>query len=249
MHFGLGYLDHHGWSLLRSTPLKLTQGNIEENLDAFMRNGIVEGVPFCNQMQNILMWYATRQQQTIAALETLRDAPCSIGLMEKGHGPGSVLRGKHKRVGYEQLQMRPFISMNAPLFKSSKVDAKIQKVRDELHTEWDSQPKIRFTAQNAFRSELANKRRKAVKRNDTYNWTKGHISQHNALFRALSPQEQHEFELVAAEERSRRMAEANLRRARLFTELNSLLAAKLRDDKGIRNAIDLRRSACTARPI
>ena len=231
MHLGCAYVDHNAWELLRSSPLKLTQGSIPDNVDMLVRDGRLPGVPPCAQMRNVRLSSMVIRSQAIQALETWKDAACSIGLMEKGHGPGSVVRAMHKRLAPASLIDRSFVSFNLPLFKQHADSARI----DELRRTWSSSlacpTPVRFTAQNLFCSELASGDAH-IELHGQHHRSMACVSQHNAMWDELTPEQQADYFRRAARERDRRQRQAPRQCAALHSELQ-VLEARRREEVGV----------------
>ena len=99
---GVGYVEYHGFALLKEDPWRLTQGDIERNLEQLAQEDLQDISSLV--CRNIALCQRVMPFETLLAVQLLRDAPCSIGLIEKGHAPGAFIKKAHKRLGPLQLQ-------------------------------------------------------------------------------------------------------------------------------------------------
>jgi hypothetical protein len=239
MHLSLGYLELNGWELLRTTPLALTQGDIGANLEELLTNGKFANVPHCLQIQKISVCGRIDRRSCLQALKLLRDVSCSIGLMEKGHGPGSILRNMKKRLGPLNLITRSFVSLNASLFKPTKADVGIIEARDRWLNSLDSAKRVRFTAQNLFCSRTILEESATIDQQHRKHKSMASISDHNAKFAALGHDKQLELVAEAAEHRRQRKKLKHTESVQLHAKMVELgTKAKPRAHGGVLNTID-----------
>ena len=127
MHIGLSYVERNAYKQLAEYPLKITQGDIHQNLEELQSfAGQVD-----SQTANILRCMVDPGVgRTLEAMRFLRQAPGSIALNEKGHAPGAILKRQHKSLEADRFLERAFVHLHAPLFKASKEELKVSQLQE-----------------------------------------------------------------------------------------------------------------------
>ena len=127
---GVGYLHREAFHMADIPPLCYTQGDIEANVAELA--GLVGPAqdPLTQQMRDMLS-LGCCQGQLVAALTLLRDASCSIGLVEQAHASGAVLHRDHKQYVERVLRCRIMVHQARALFTPVKTP---KRILDQMRT-------------------------------------------------------------------------------------------------------------------
>ncbi len=203
----MAYLDRNAYASLREYPLALSQGSLENNLTQLLSVDIGSLDPLTKQIH---MCAKLMPQQTRQAIRLLQDAPCSIGLVEKGHAAGAFAKRFHGTLGQRQLEMRAYVNEARPLFRMSAADKGEDKLRRRFESLLKASKKIRYTGANHFCSQAIRQAKVSVGAggSDIGNGLqKRCIAKHNERYNELSVMEKRALEAEAARVREQRAAE------------------------------------------
>jgi hypothetical protein len=144
------YLERECYDKLREYPFSMTQGNIDDNVRALLDTHsdlppLATKMQFCARMA---------PRQTCKALVLLRDAPCSIGIVEKGHRFGAVTLNSHTGFGVDQLTLRGFLGESLVLLRPSQEQQQVDKLQRRFDDCFVEAKRVRYTATNHFCSRL-----------------------------------------------------------------------------------------------
>ena len=89
-------------------------------------------------------------EDTVSGLVLLREAPCSIGLVEKGHASGSFIRRSHTLIGPELLETRAFVCETKTLLRAGRSQQCEEALQAQFEQSLASSRKVRYTAMNAY---------------------------------------------------------------------------------------------------
>jgi hypothetical protein len=92
------YFHFDVWIKLTEYPLVLTQGNINFRLDELCADTTVQDV-FALKVQRLLTVWGFARTRVAKALTLLKEASCTISLVEKSHASGAQLSKFHEQFG------------------------------------------------------------------------------------------------------------------------------------------------------
>ena len=94
----------------------------------------------------------------LQAMEFLSQVGCTTTLVEKGHAPANIIKRGHKKLEAQGLKLRAYIyiyiSLQAPLFKLSRVEQQILRLRAEYDELLNSTKMNKTSAKMQFFSEM-----------------------------------------------------------------------------------------------
>lgn len=149
---GLAYLHYEAFRHLSTYPYKLTQGNVQDKvreLSVLPRADEDRAV----QKLQILLGCGVPQASIVNTMLLLQDAPCSVGVLDKAHGLGSLLMKAHTQYNARQLAIRSMICQCAPLCTLAEDEKKLRRLRGDLQSL--ERRTVRHSARNEYCSQLA----------------------------------------------------------------------------------------------
>lgn len=203
-HTSMTYMMKEADTPLAEYPLCATQGNIVDNVKRIARSepppkGLLgEEVHFCCRFF---------PEETAKALELLKQAPCSTGLLEKGHSAGAFVRRAHRLVGSAHLELRAFLSESRALLRAKRLDSErfAQQFEECLSK---AAGRVQHSARNAYCSlAISASTARAAADSDRglgQRLSKRCISSHNESFDRLPVDSQAALENLVSQVRLRR---------------------------------------------
>ena len=148
-----GYSHQFAFQQVCQYPLKLTQGNIDNNiaeLEEHVDHGIAD--PTTLQFRNALHcgWSADSARDT---LEVVLDATCSTSMVEQGHGVSSACKNDVKLGGLLHLQSRSMVHQCRGFFGSTVEEKQLQRI-DRSIVKLERRLKKRFRGREYIAARL-----------------------------------------------------------------------------------------------
>jgi len=234
MHIGMSYVECNAFTQLTVYPLKLTQGDVRENLREL---GDFVG-ELDTQTRNVLKCVTDPGVgRTSEALTLLKHVACSTGLAEKGHAPGSILRRDHAKLEARLFGERAFVHLHTPLFKSSPEELKVQRMREKYDAIVDgrtSQPKL--SGKMMFLSDLCSGR---VRVPDEFEGVgpKALLQQHHRWYGELAVEDRRGLAIRAVCETAKRQAALFDDAAKILADVHEAVEKMKTDTKGPANTV------------
>ena len=187
-------------------PLRLTQGDVAEHVQHLVEEEAPPGDPTCRHIWNSVNICRMPQALFVRVLLLLRDAPCSTGLAEKGHGQGASQKKHHAMTGVDSLCGRAFAAESRPMLARKKDTLREEKLTKDIDALADlTLPKC--SARNHFcaqvSAEAGGERMAGAADRQADNVTC--LTNHNARFDLLTPAEQLAHADGARREQERRL--------------------------------------------
>ena len=243
MYTSIGYLHKFAFVYLFKDPFQLTQGSIADRVQELKRRPLHEVHDPIARKIHLCLSVGVSQSLVVRALHLLRDAPCSTGLVEKGHAAGALLRRQHVQYGSDLILTQSTLMQTAPLFRKPKVVDRIaERLRIAIHKA--EARSVKYTAQNYFCSKLIEQVIVGgpFDAQESMHLRQQCIARHNALFAGLSAHEQHEYRQQATLEsrrrQSQRLADIKALRNQLGEHLDALAAAADDPCAGVPNEVN-----------
>ena len=126
MHTSVAYLDVNIFRLLRTYPWSVTQGDVA---DAIRRLGIHPIDELDHVSLKIRSCSIVFPAETEKAVSLLKDANCGIGLVEKTHRHGKILKKYHPCFSAEQLATRALVCYAKLMFRPTVEDKQRLKLQ------------------------------------------------------------------------------------------------------------------------
>lgn len=237
----IGYLHMHCYDLLSSYPFSLTQGSIPDNVEQLRRRAPVDD-PVTRKSQ-LCLSLGVPTSVIIKALYLIRDAPCSTGLVEKGHAAAALLRRQHARYGTPLILVQATVIQTCPLFRKPKpTDATAERLRLAIRRA-QALP-VRLTPQNMFCSRLCEDvvSGRDLTIEESKQLRREVFARHNALFMELSADEKNEYRRAASMEVRRRTlqrdADIEALREKLREHLDAQMDLPIDECPGVPNEVN-----------
>ena len=220
----VAYLHLHAHSMLQEGILSCTQGDVHTHVSSLRE---LQEAPEDEQLRRVHFCAQLWPLDTCSALLLLRDSPCSICLVEKGHSSAGFVRRAHDQMGSESIRQRACITEMRPLLRSSVRDREYQRLNHSWLHKLHSSKKVRFTSQNAFASHVLSSCSSAISDSPS---TRSRalqdcIRRHNHMFKELNVEQQGSLRLVAASVRMSR------RQSLMDTAASDFAAMKLLEQR------------------
>ena len=143
----LAYFHKEAVADLSRFPLSLTQGCIRANVAKLAASPEPPPTPLGAKLHCCARLF---EQDTVDALTLLLEAPCSIGLVEKGHAAGALIRRSHLSIGPTMLRSRAFLGECRVLLRPSMAEKSLEEHTSKFLCSLDRSRKVRYTPQNAY---------------------------------------------------------------------------------------------------
>ena len=238
----MGYVHMHVFRQLQEHPFKLTQGDVGEKIDALLCGPPPEEMN-ANRIRTALLCGVSRTEVTRLLL-LLRDAPCSTGMVEKGHSHAAVVHRQHRLYGPALLAARSLVLQTSPLFQAPRTNVRGPEARLRKRLATLKSKVVAYSPRHHFCKLLMSENASAEGPRDRKARMMRAVSMHSSMFDTLHPIEQEVLREEAASEKRRRV-EANQREVeRLSAEVRALEAeaktAAASDVRkfGVRNVVD-----------
>ena len=133
MHVSFGYAHRNCFADVERLPLSLTQGDVAKNLQGFLAGPPPSAATVDPVAIRIYNSGKMDFPATCRSLKLLRDAPGSAQMTEKSHVQGKFLKQYHGRILPATLQLRASICDARVLFRMTKPEKALFKLKSELH--------------------------------------------------------------------------------------------------------------------
>ncbi len=126
-----GYVNKEVFSYVQQHPFSLAVGDVAANVQQLAEQAEATSDPTTQQLRNLLD-LGVPSEKIVAALELLREAPFSIGIVEEAHASGAVLMRDHRQYSDKSLLHRIMVHQAGYLVSPSKEEAQEEKLRQKL---------------------------------------------------------------------------------------------------------------------
>ena len=197
MRTSMAYYHREAYEVLTTSPFILCKGDIKSNVEWLASlpeppEGLVAcKVHFCSRFY---------PEEAVAALRLLKEAPCSVGLVEKGHSAGALIKRQHGQMEPESLESRAFVCEAKPLLRQGQWQHREKALQAKFQCSLAKASRVRFTAQNAFCSQaistvtsdttMATIQRKRLSENI--------VASHNKKFKDMDAGSQQSYRKIAS---------------------------------------------------
>ena len=126
-----GFLEREVFGFLHEYPWRLTQQNIGWNLDVLKQMRLDEVADETCRKIHMLMSLGYDESRINSALDLLRDAACTVNVVEQAHGSGAIMRKAHS-TGAASLADRAGVHRVRHVFAKSPLEAKLDRLQAKL---------------------------------------------------------------------------------------------------------------------
>ena len=194
----IGYLHREAFHQASIEPLCFTQGDIEANVaELAVRVGPVQH-PLTQQMRDML-FLGCSQDKLVAALTLLRDASCSIGLVEQAHASGAVLHRAHPGYTERVFRSRIMVHQARALFTPAQTPKVILDQQRTLRRLDKARPEA-VSGRQVFLQELVDRvlGSRLLAQDVVVHTTREAFRRHAELYDDLDPAQHDEYDQEAA---------------------------------------------------
>lgn len=227
----LGYSFRDSFERLERLPLSLTQGDLDNNLQALAKADYTELVDEFSKSMRMCIEIGVERSVLVSVLKLCREAPCCTNLVEQGHGSGAATLKAHSQFGTRSLQARASLHQCRSLFSTPVREKLVQRLDDQMARKTKSINGPRYSATQAFLKCLQrdpyHERPKGM---DATSWARRCLVEHRSKYEKLTWQQKMEFQAEAdvIDMQRRRAWQEELQ---CLQERKTLVLQQLREDK------------------
>ena len=204
MCVSMAFIDREVFSLLRSYPGCLTQGDVGEQLEALLADeGYIRDV-MARKVRELLV-SGVDKEEVKAGIDLFRESACSVKMVEEGHGYGAVFMRPHSEVTAKQLINAHALSQIRSQFAQAPLTREARRIARRLAALDKKRPNKAGARQLFFRQEAYNVLADpATATDDLFHAMQAPMAAHGAAFRNLPENALRQFQQDAAQYRGDR---------------------------------------------